>query len=482
MGFQGVLTNIKRGSLLTLFGLMAAGNAHATYPNIVNTYTGTFAVTNTGCSYPEDNGPDSGTVSININSQITNSFSGGGSLDSIETITSFGGSILNAAGSVSGSFASSHPDGTMSSGSFTGVILGGGLYLAISGSDNSSCHFTGYITAGGPVAFEAEDTAGSNLTSLSATSSATNSNSSVIGSYVKTALGTASRGETAITGVRAIPNGFQVESGLNAGSDFQYPIGLWGGYTRTDSSNDFTLTKFDSTRHSFMGGVDFKPYDSTVAGVALGYEWTDVDTKFNRGNQDLGGYTIAPYFGIIIGNLAGYDITGDAMIGYSSIEIDQDRLDPTTSAKITGNTDNDRKFWAAHLTASRMHGNWFVSGQLGIQYSNSEINQFTESNGVVNADSVVSQSQWSLGAETAYAMGDWEPFGSLSYEKDYRLTKITLAGAATQPSSDNDQIRGGLGLRYFAKDGMSGSFEVNKVFSRTDYDEVNVNLNVRVDF
>jgi outer membrane autotransporter protein len=236
----------------------------------------------------------------------------------------------------------------------------------------------------------------------------------------------------------------------------------------------------------FMGGVDFATADNVIVGVSLAYEDADVDTAFsndptgvvvNYGAASSNGYTIAPYVGIVLDDTWNIDISG----GVSSIDTDQNRNNGT----ITSSVDTDRLFASVNLNGFKQIDRWFVTGRVGALYAESEDDQYTESNGAVVAGRKNKLSQFQLGGEAAYEMGEWEPYigGTYRYDMTATNTELTNTGVAgDQPSNDDSDFMLSAGVRFYSKEGLTMSLGYDKLYGRDDYDEETVMFNARWDF
>lgn len=264
-------------------------------------------------------------------------------------------------------------------------------------------------------------------------------------------------------------------NGLNAGDIFSVPYGVWGNYSYADFDNDLSTTAFDGNTHGFLGGIDFLYSDSTILGIAFGYDSSDIDTTFNGGNQDTDSFTIAPYFGTVLDDVLSLDFN----IGYSNAQHDQYRTAAAT--RITSSPTADRWFGSMNLNAIKIVDNWIVGGRVGALFAKSIIDSYTESNNTVVAQSRTKVGTMSLAGDIAYSYGDFEPFLNLAYSYDFSLRKITTA-AAPAPSNDKDDILLTAGVRYFEKSGLSGNLEYSKRLARDDFDEDRISLTFRVDY
>jgi hypothetical protein len=133
-------------------------------------------------------------------------------------------------------------------------------------------------------------------------------------------------------GLRPTATGFMFEEtvGRSAGDGIT-GFGLWSSYAYSDFKDDLVSTAFSGDRHSVLGGFDISPWDSTLLGIAVGYETNAIKTGFNNGRMDSDGFTVAPYFGALLTDSVSVDVS----MGYSRISVDQFRTDPDTGDRIT---------------------------------------------------------------------------------------------------------------------------------------------------
>ncbi len=279
-------------------------------------------------------------------------------------------------------------------------------------------------------------------------------------------------------GPRVTANGvYQGISGLAAGEGGP-SYGVWASYSYSDFDNDFAATLLDGHRHNVLAGADMTPRDNMVLGVAFGYEFASIDTKFNGGDQDTDGFTIAPYFGLLLSD--NWNVS--ATVGYSSLDTDQFRTDALGN-RVTSNPDSDRWFGTLNLNGYTTWNDWLFTGRIGMLQARNIQESFDESDGTAVGRTTTELGQWNVGGEAAYSWGEFEPFARVTYENDYSLSRITIAGTGPQPSRDDDNWLFGLGLRYFSSDnGLSGNIEWYKRLGREDYDEDTFTATVRWEF
>ena len=267
---------------------------------------------------------------------------------------------------------------------------------------------------------------------------------------------------------------FEANTGLAAGDTFQN-IGVWGSYAYSDFDNDFARTKYDGKRHMMFAGVDFSPRDDMVLGVSVGYEDTSIDTDFNNGKLDADGWTIAPYFGMILNDTWNIDVSA----GWSEVDTDQNR----NFGAITSDVDTDRWFLSANINGFTQVDNWLLTGRAGLLNAQSNDDDFTEvGTGALTVDDrTTNLTQFTIGGEAAYAMGNFEPFVSAYYNNDLHASETVLT-AGRQPSNDNDDVLVGVGFRYFNDDNLSISAQYDTRQGRDDIDEDTISINARWDF
>lgn len=379
----------------------------------------------------------------------------------------------DASGNINGTLSELDKTGKLTTGSYTGALSGNTLTLSgtLSEPDCDTHSFSATLTR----------TAGPVVSPLTPSSVATaqillNSQVTAITKDVSVRVGDALRGTA--TGPRKTASGFMYQaSGLNAG-DKTATYGAWGSYSYSDFGNKFTATAFDGKRHNALVGLDMSPWNKSVLGLAVGYESSDIDTRFNQGNQETAGFTVAPYIGWLFSD----HWSVDASAGYSRVDSDQYRTDPATGARVTSAPTADRWFGALNINGFTTHGNWLFGGRVGLLYARNVQEAFVESNGVVIAQSTNTLEQWNVGGDVAYGLGDFKPFARVTYEKDFSATEIAVAGGGPPPSNDTDNFLVGIGVRYFGKNGLTGNLEWNRRLGREDFNEDSLTATLRVAF
>ena len=489
----GVISRVLALALLAMLSMPAM----ATFPNVLGDWNGSGTVTDKMCGIggisppapsagPDETEFDTISITIDVQNDTTGFFSGFVNDEDPGDTTTFEG-YLNAGGTiVSGSFYSIEDDGTELSGSISGFFSGNTLNLNVNGQDIVSpsgvfCVIEDHYTltrSNAPIAPEEAPSIGA-VENIDTLGSFAGNTSTTLGGRSFSALRGLFGGKGDLSQSRGM---YEFNTGLSAGDDLDLVmLGFWGSYTYTDYENDFSRTRYDGDRHMFLGGVDFSPHEKTVLGISFGWEDADVDTDFNGGEADSDGYTIAPYFGMILDDTWNIDMSG----GYSNIETDQYRRavvgGSPVGARITSEVDTERWFFSANINGFTQQGNWFLTGRAGGLYAFSQNDDFTESDGTAVARSKTKLSQVNIGGEAAYAIGEFEPYISGVYSYDLMSEKTSLT-AGSQPDHDRSDFLLGLGFRYFSKDNLSITAEYTDRLGSGDYEEQTLSLNARWDF
>jgi len=290
------------------------------------------------------------------------------------------------------------------------------------------------------------------------------------------------------TGGRSVAGNFYHEgrTGLNAG-ELLGNIGVWGSFNYNNLDDEFLNTRYDSTTRSFLVGADTQPMENMIAGLAFGYEDSDVDTLFNSGEQDRDGFTVAGYLGYLINDYFSIDVSA----GYSGVDIDQFRtatgIDPNFAAgsRVNSEVDADRLFIAGNLNGFWSYNNWILMAQAGYLRAEEDHDSYTETSGVT---SVVVPSrdfdlgQWHVGANVAYDYRSFlEPYFSVSYLNEDTRERVVAAPGQVQPDNDDDEVLFTLGMRYFGTQGITGDIQYNISSGREDIDNSNLMLLIRAE-
>jgi hypothetical protein len=434
-------------------------------------FTGSVEVSNSGCSDPNDNGSETGDVSvIFIDTATPGVQQGFGAFVSAADSSTFSLDVFTDSVSISGSVITD-------SGIYglNGAVSGDVITFTFSGTEDPP--FNCLVSGTGKLVKTSLATA---ITSqASATEVVTQQN---LLTNTRAVISSVSSRITAIFGgiggPRKVAQGLRYDgaSGLAGGDLFSgLPFGVWGSYTRSDFEDRFAATAFDGGRNLAMGGFDISPTEDMVLGISAGFEGTELDTRFNSGSVESDGIIVSPYFAYRFDDTYQFD----AIFGYTSVDTDQ--LRNITTAPIRSSTSSDRYFWSGNVTVSQPWGDFLFTGRGGLLWMREYVDGFTESNGSVVEDRRFELAQWRFGGDASYAWGDFEPFATLTYERDFSRANLLGSGVRV-PGDDRDGVVVGAGIRYFSPAGITGSFEWNTVEGREQYSEDSFNFLLRGQF
>lgn len=255
--------------------------------------------------------------------------------------------------------------------------------------------------------------------------------------------------------------------GLSAG-DASMKHGIWTNIAYTSADDDSTVTESSMDINTYIIGYDYKLSDRMALGVAMTYEKINADLDFNNGDLEGDGYTVAPYFAMLLTDYLALDI----IAGYAIVDYDQDR----DFGVVTSSVDADRQFFEFSLNGFHYIDQWSFNLNTSFLYAHEGQDSYTESDGTNIKSNSIDFSQLSMGLEVAYTFKYMEPYITVAYEYDTKYEEITDA------SYDRNGGDGGLGCRFFFSDQLSGDVYGSTKFDRKDYDEYSVLGNIRYDF
>ena len=272
-------------------------------------------------------------------------------------------------------------------------------------------------------------------------------------------------------------------TGQSAGADWN-GWSVWGGYNRSDFESSVAVAPYDAVLNQVLFGADNLITDRVLAGVALGYENLDADTPFNGGGQQLDGFSITPYVAVLLSDVFSVDFA----VGYTHLSIEQDRIDPANAATLSADIDGHRFFSNATLNAVYPWGDFVFGARAGLLYA-AEFQDGYKEVGGPSARTVrgkhLDLGQAFAGVDVAYIVGDFEPYAMAMYRNDLGRDDGSLAGGlpgnvgSTTPA-DDDEVQYGLGLRYFASNGITANVEWTRTIGRALFDDDTLSLQLRM--
>ncbi|MBF0188639.1 MAG: autotransporter outer membrane beta-barrel domain-containing protein [Magnetococcales bacterium] len=242
--------------------------------------------------------------------------------------------------------------------------------------------------------------------------------------------------------------------------------GVWAHGSFTNIEDDHVTTKMDGHVWSVMAGLDYKVTPDVLLGLSLGYGFSDIDTQFNNGEVKGEYYTISPYLGWTIDKIFSLDVA----FGLSWGEIDQKRTGVGTGTEITSNPDAERYFWTIMLNADTMVDNWRLGGEMGILYTEEDVDAFMESNNVNVAKSTSKLGQWRIGGDVAYSFGVVEPYLHARIEYDFEDRELEVATNQQTPADDDTGGVIGAGMRFNFSPTVTGGIDWEHTVARSNLD------------
>jgi autotransporter-associated beta strand protein len=256
----------------------------------------------------------------------------------------------------------------------------------------------------------------------------------------------------------------------------------WGGYAKVqgifvDQDSTSNRTGFDATSIGAQFGLDYTFSEGLLAGVALGYLWTDADLDASLGEIDQGTFRVGPYF-----SWFEHDWYVDASLtfGYSSIEGKRE----IPALALTADSDYDAYDFTGYVGTGyqlQLKEDLYLAPIASLLYSHIEFDGFTESGAGGANLKVPSRDDDSfrtrLGANLSYRFSElasqpityvyagWEH----EFDDDNDLDASFAAGGnpfiIDTGSRDSDSLFVGGGVEALVYESMAAYFRVEYVGS-----------------
>jgi hypothetical protein len=264
-------------------------------------------------------------------------------------------------------------------------------------------------------------------------------------------------------------------TGLSSGGEAA-SHGLWLSASASALDNTFISTEYDGSLFLGMMGYDYRINKRLLLGAALGYESTDIDTRFNNGTVQSNAFTVSPYAAFQIFDFLSIDL----ILSYSLLDYDTTRALGLIGA--TGGYDADRYMVSSNLNYYYVTGNWNFNARFGYMYTKENADGFTESNGnrVQSEDTRIGEFQ--IGGKVGYFINKFELFVGAYYIYDSTMTKTKVPVGQRRPSNDKSEVEGVAGINLFASDTVNLSAELSTSMGRDDVDNTCVLVNVSFAF
>lgn len=229
---------------------------------------------------------------------------------------------------------------------------------------------------------------------------------------------------------------------------------LWINSTFSSLKNDFSRTSFNGDVHILLAGYDYTLSEKYIFGVALSHETSNFNTRFNSGNEKTNGFSINPYFAVLLSDTWSFDLS----LGHGKFNTGQSRTTAVilpgpviANAIVDSGFSSTRNFVSTNITNVSAWGDWNLTGSFGLFAAKQKQDAYVESSGGAVAGASQTIKQWNLAGEAAYSHRDSESYVGLNYEKDKDPERIQFA-TGEQPSNDAASFVVTAGWRHFGKD------------------------------
>lgn len=259
-----------------------------------------------------------------------------------------------------------------------------------------------------------------------------------------------------------------------AAGDAGNNMGFWTQATGSRVNMSEDALKMHGNVYSALAGLDRRFGGRYLAGVAVGYERTDITTAYNNGTFRGDGVTVSPYFGIELSPQWSWDVSA----GYGWLNYDVSR----NNGAVSGSYDATRVFASTNLTGSFASGNWRMQPNLGITWARERADEYTETGNVAVGPSTITTGRASLGSKIGYAVGDGIPYLKVAGEWDFIAPDSVLKGNGEMSNVSRYGGVVGLGYEHYLDNVvLSGELNYNSV-AREDLDLWTAALRLRWDF
>lgn len=251
-------------------------------------------------------------------------------------------------------------------------------------------------------------------------------------------------------------------TGLSAGDPLEAArLALWTMGSVSWISNLKSGARFNGNIATMLGGVDYRFTPKLMAGVAAGYQGTDLTTSYNNGWNKNAGAVVMPYASYsILDNLV-----ADAAFGLTPNRYETSSIPPSQGETRTG-YDALRVLQTTNLSyyLSPKGTDWTFTFKAGNLLSNEH------SYGISASDTFLGE--LSVGAKAAYRWRSLTVSGGATYLYDY----------AAQGLNDRDEVQATLGMMLQMNDRLSLSLDGYNSFFRDNFRNSSLNATLRAEF
>lgn len=265
------------------------------------------------------------------------------------------------------------------------------------------------------------------------------------------------------------------DAGLSTG-ETEKGVGLWASPSNSWISSSDPWAKFSGTMQNMMSGIDYKMSQDSLVGLAVGFENTDIDTKFNSGTVNNEAISFTPYVGV---GFFDRRITWDFMGSYAYYSGTQKR-EYSGSQTVKGEYTGQR--W---MLSSDLNGNLAVTDHfaltptVGAMVAWDHRFRFYESDGSrpLKNDSGVIEGKLAL--RGTYALETIDLYGIGAFLHDFLQDQDITAPDQHTP---RNEVMATLGMSYSMSDQETLSLELSNSFLRQYTHQTSLSANYRYTF
>jgi len=278
----------------------------------------------------------------------------------------------------------------------------------------------------------------------------------------------------------------------------------WGAfavarYTESDREQTVRENGYDSELRGLALGLDYRLSDSLVAGLALGFDTDDVDFDDDAGTLDAESWAATAYANYIPLNNAYVDV----YLGFAKLDYETQRataIGTTLFGTAEGDTEGDQILAGVAAGYTWYSGAWSMTPYLGVDYSKTDIDGYTETDDLNLALSYNSQKIKSitsqLGITTSYtksmSWGVLVPYGRLEWAHEYKDDSRRIPSSLVLDSDsvvavqtdnpDRDYLRVAIGAHAVMTHGVQAFIEYEQLESHDFFDSWTITGSLRVEF
>ncbi|MDX1484757.1 MAG: autotransporter outer membrane beta-barrel domain-containing protein, partial [Alphaproteobacteria bacterium] len=247
-----------------------------------------------------------------------------------------------------------------------------------------------------------------------------------------------------------------------AGGPRPRPWQLWFSASYGNFDNDHTATDHSGDLFTGTVGLDRKFGKGHTVGVSLARDRMDLATRFNFGDYESDSVTIAPYGAVQLTDW----LELSAMVAYTHLDIEQSRQLVVGLGDIESSTESRRWLGQVSATATTVLRSWYLSGRLGVVYSDEKIDGFTESNGNVVEERNIHLGQLQAEGRVGKFFDGGVVTVGATYIYDVNPMDFSVGFGQPEPDDDRDGAMANAGLTFFHGPGVMTNFAVSHEFSR----------------